>query len=69
MLFAQGLDHAQDLVVGFALGQAVRQGVGEGLGLKKQMTACFAVSGGRQLEASADVDTVVTGRASSDRLA
>jgi hypothetical protein len=48
---AQGLDHAQDLVVGLALRQAVGElEVDEG-GLEEQLAAGLAVAGARQRDA------------------
>ena len=58
VLDAQGFDHSQNLVVGFALWQAGRQGEVKRLGLEEQASAHFNVASAVQLDASDDVRVV-----------
>ena len=59
---AQGLDDAQDLVVGLALRQAGRQVVGQRLGLEEQVAASLGVAGGVELQAVGDVGALGAGQ-------
>jgi hypothetical protein len=55
VLAAQGVHHAQDLVVGLALRQAGGQGPDQRFGLEEQQAARRLVAGGRELEALGDM--------------
>ena len=62
MLLAQGFDHAQDLVVGLALGQAGGQLVVQRGGLKEQAAASGALAGGVKLEPPDNIGTADAGQ-------
>ena len=55
MQLAQRFDHAQDLVVGFALGQGQGQAQVQRLGLEEQLTQCIGIAGGVQGRALAQI--------------
>ena len=62
VLLAQGLDHAQNLVVGLALGQAHGQAHVQGLRLEKQLATHIAVAGAVQRQAFGHVGALGAGQ-------
>ena len=62
VLLAQGIHYAQNLVVRLALRQARRQRVVQRLGLEEQLAFGFAMAGGIELQAHANVGAVAAGQ-------